>query len=41
MSLGDDLIEKFINNLQEDSINVAKTKTVREGRDLTTILSAK
>ena len=41
ISLGDELIEKFINHLTEDGANIAKTKTVREGRDLTTILSQK
>merc|ERR1712129_377021 len=41
MSLGDELIEKFINHLLDDGANVAKTKTIREGRDLTTILSLK
>lgn len=41
MSLGDELIEKFIHHLEEDGANIVKTKTVREGRDLTTILSSK
>jgi len=41
ISLGDTLIEKFIGHLTEDGNSVAKTKTVREGRDLTTILSQK
>lgn len=41
ISLGDVLIEKFIDHLTEDGNSVAKTKTVREGRDLTTILSQK
>mmetsp|Transcript_16023 Transcript_16023/g.49573 ORF Transcript_16023/g.49573 Transcript_16023/m.49573 type:complete len:230 (-) Transcript_16023:63-752(-) len=41
MSLGDELIEKFINHMVDDGANVAKTKTIREGRDLSTILSLK
>lgn len=41
MSLGDELIARFIDHLTEDGANIAKTKTVREGRDLTTILSQK
>ena len=39
MSLGDDLIARFIDDLEEAGANIAKTKTIREGRDLTTILS--
>ena len=41
MSLGDDLIARFIDDLEEAGANIAKTKTIREGRDLTTILSQK
>ena len=41
MSLGDDLIEKFTAHLNEDGSNIQRTKTIREGRDLTTILSQK
>lgn len=41
LNLGDDLIARFIEDLVEDGCNVAKTKTVKEGRDLTTIISAK
>ena len=41
MSLGDDLIAKFIADLEDAGANIAKTKTIREGRDLTTILSQK
>ena len=41
MSLGDDLIARFIDDLEEAVANIAKPKTIREGRDLTTILSQK
>ncbi|KAJ1444374.1 translation initiation factor IF-3, N-terminal domain-containing protein [Pelagophyceae sp. CCMP2097] len=41
INLGDELIAKFIADVDSDGILVSKTKTVREGRDLTTILSAK
>ena len=41
MDLGHELIEKFVGHLGDDGANVAKTKTVREGRDLATILSLK
>ena len=41
INLGEDLITKFIEDLAEDNASVAKTKTTREGRDLTTILSGK
>ena len=41
MSLGDDLIARFIDDPEEAGANIAKTKTIREGRDLTTILSQK
>lgn len=41
MSLGDDIIAKLVEELASDGTPVAKTKTVREGRDLTTILSPK
>ena len=41
MSLGDDLIARFIDDLEEAGANIAKTKTIREGRDATTILSQK
>lgn len=41
INLGDDLIAKFIDDLADDGAPVAKTKTTREGRDLTTILSGK
>ena len=37
----DDLIALFIDDLEEAGANIAKTKTIREGRDLTTILSQK
>lgn len=41
INLGDDLIARFIVDLELDGASIAKTKTVREGRDLTTILSQK
>eukprot|EP00633_Aureoumbra_lagunensis_P000257 CAMPEP_0197287962 /NCGR_PEP_ID=MMETSP0890-20130614/4832_1 /TAXON_ID=44058 ORGANISM="Aureoumbra lagunensis, Strain CCMP1510" /NCGR_SAMPLE_ID=MMETSP0890 /ASSEMBLY_ACC=CAM_ASM_000533 /LENGTH=169 /DNA_ID=CAMNT_0042758251 /DNA_START=207 /DNA_END=716 /DNA_ORIENTATION=+ len=41
INLGDDLIARFISELEEEGAPVQKTKTVREGRDLTTILSLK
>jgi len=39
--LGDELIAKFLDDLAANGASVAKTKTTREGRDLTTILSGK
>ncbi|KAJ8613565.1 hypothetical protein CTAYLR_002217 [Chrysophaeum taylorii] len=41
MHLGEGLISKFVDDLGLDGVPVAKTKIIREGRDLTTILSAK
>jgi len=41
MNLGNELIDRFLDDLASDGAQVAKTKTVREGRDLTTILTAK
>lgn len=41
LNLGEDLIQKFIEDLTQEGAPVAKTKIVKEGRDLTTILSAK